>query len=435
MLSPATRVTSFDGTESVVARVARPERYRDLPALLANGPAIARGAGLSYCAASVGKSSVAVDMTRFDRLLGFDEERGLVTIEAGTRIGALTQFLATKRHFLPVMPGYPTITVGGCIAFDVHGKSQCHSGNFAESVASLELLHPDHGTLRLSSGERPDLFELTLGGLGLTGIVTRATLRVRKLPAPAMLVEAVPCRTLGDAVDTMRQRTDGVDALYSWHDFNRRSGFGRGIVFLERFVEGRVRERPPPARNPARRGRFALWNPLTTRLALGAYRLLQALRKRRTLALHGAMFPIDGLEGYYAAFGKRGFREYQLIVPYAAWDEFARALEPCIQRSGVPITLASLKLFRGARRHVSFAGEGVCLAIDVPATARSLELFRALDELAVRCGAVVNLSKDSRVSRDLCRAVFPGFDAFSRALTAFDPKRRFQSELRERLDV
>jgi decaprenylphospho-beta-D-ribofuranose 2-oxidase len=250
-----------------------------------------------------------------------------------------------------------------------------------------------------------------------------------------MLVEAVPCRTLRDAVDTMRNRADGVDALYSWHDFNRRSGFGRGVVFVERFVEGRSRGGTPKPRDPKRRGRLALWNPLTTRLALGTYRLVQRIRTRRTLAIHRAMFPIDGLEGYYAAFGRRGFREYQLIVPYETWDEFARALEPWVTKSGVPVTLASLKLFRGARRHLAFAGEGVCLAIDVPASERALSLFRALDDLAVRCGAVVNLSKDSRVSSDLCRAVFPGHDDFSRALQAFDPKRRFQSELRERLDV
>jgi decaprenylphospho-beta-D-ribofuranose 2-oxidase len=147
------------------------------------------------------------------------------------------------------------------------------------------------------------------------------------------------------------------------------------------------------------------------------------------------MFPIDGLEGYYRAFGKRGFREYQLIVPYATWDELARALEPCVQKSGVPITLASLKLFRGSKRHVAFSGEGVCLAVDVPAGERSLAFFRELDELSVKYGAVVNLSKDSRASRELCRAVFPGFEDFRARLDAFDPKRRFQSRLRERIDV
>ena len=137
MLSDATAITSFDGTESVVARLARPERYRDLEALVARGPAIARGAGLSYCAASVGQSALGIDMTRFDRLLAFDELAGLVTVEAGLRVGALTEFLAGRGHFLPVLPGYPAITVGGCLAFDVHGKSQHHSGNFSESVASL----------------------------------------------------------------------------------------------------------------------------------------------------------------------------------------------------------------------------------------------------------------------------------------------------------
>src|SRR5260221_10475212 len=158
MQRESVEVASFDGTEKVTTRIVRPERYRDLSMLIATGPSIARGAGLSYSAASMGATSTSLDMTRFDRLLAFDEASGIVTVEAGARIGALTDFLVSRGYYLPALPGYPEITVGGCIAFDIHGKSQHHTGNFSDSVVSLELLHPDHGQLRTSRTERAELF-------------------------------------------------------------------------------------------------------------------------------------------------------------------------------------------------------------------------------------------------------------------------------------
>jgi decaprenylphospho-beta-D-ribofuranose 2-oxidase len=432
---PPHELRSFDGMEVVRSRIARPERYRDLRALLESGPCIPRGAGLSYSAASMGEAATSVDMTRFDRVLGFDEVAGTVTLEAGVRIGALTDFLAARGHYLPVLPGYPAITVGGCIAFDVHGKSQHHSGNFSELVRRLTLVHPARGTLDLGPTLEPDLFDLTLGGLGLTGVITRVTLAVKPLPGPCMAVDAVPCRHLGDAVDMMRRRADDVDALYSWHDFNRARGFGRGVVFVERFVERGTAARGTRERDPAYRGRFGLWNSATTRLALRGYVLAQRLRKQRTLDIREAMFPIAGLERYYWAFGRPGFREYQMLVPYANWDSFQGELEPTIRASRVPVTLASLKLFRGRPRNLAFSGEGVCVAVDVPAGSRADRLFARLDELAVKHAAVINLSKDSRAGAELCRAVFPAYAEFATRLTSLDPKRLAVSRLRERVGV
>jgi decaprenylphospho-beta-D-ribofuranose 2-oxidase len=434
MLSAAT-LTSFDGTEAVTTRVARPERYRDLLQLLQEGPLIARGAGLSYSAASMGAGGTSVDMTRFNRLLAFDADNGTVTVEAGARVGALTEFLIARGYYLPVLPGYPDITVGGCIAFDVHGKSQHHTGNFSEAVVSFVLAHPDHGELTVSRETQPELFDLTLGSFGSTGIVLSATLRVKPLPGPGLVVEALPAPDLRSAVDVMQRRAGELDGLYSWHDFNRGSRFGAGVVFAERFVQDKPALRLSKPRFPGRRHRVRLWNTLSTRLALSAYAVLQRVRSRRLLDVRRAMFPIEGLEGYYAAFGRGGFREYQLIVPYATWDALSRELESVTRRSRVPITLASLKLFRGRPRNLSFSGEGVCVAIDVPESPAALRYFAELDALCGRHGAVVNLSKDSRIGGEACRALFPDFSAFQSRLLAWDPKRRFCSRLRERIDL
>jgi decaprenylphospho-beta-D-ribofuranose 2-oxidase len=426
-------LATFDRTERITAKVARPEAYRQLfQAVASQERTIARGSGLSYSAASFDSDACSIDLTRFDRILGFDASSGQVRLEPGVQIGTLTHYLARLGRQLPAMPGYPTVTIGGCVAFDVHGKSQFHSGNFGDWVEALTLHHRDHGELECSRQVHPELFELTLGGMGLTGIITCLTLRTSALPAPNVEIRRVPVGNLTHAATVMQEQASGAACIYSWNDLNRSGDrFGAGTVYVEQFVDRPCKPSSPRARVGVR-AELAMpgWNRWTTRLALGVYGRMQG-DAATVVTLHEAMFPIHGKELYYVAFGHRGFREYQLIVPLERWPEFAAALQELLSRSRVPITLGSLKLFRGAKKFLRFSAPGICVALDVPAGARALALFEALDLLALAHGATVNLSKDSRLGRETCERVFPGYGSFRDQLLAFDPKRRCQSRLRE----
>jgi decaprenylphospho-beta-D-ribofuranose 2-oxidase len=437
MRTIAQSLRSFDGTEQTTGRGARPERRRDLAAAIASDtPFIARGAGLSYCAASMGDGVLSVDMTRLDRVLEFDAASGAITVEPGLSVGALTDLLAARGLWLPPLPGYPSISVGGCVAFDVHGKSQLHSGTFGDWVLSLRLLHPAHGELECSRTEHADLFELTVGGMGLTGLITSVTLKTAPLPGSALEIEVVPVSSLYEAPDLMNEAASSVACLYSWHDLSGPGPeLGPGIVFLERFVTAPPAAARRPLLGVSMRAPLGLWSRPFTALALRGYRATQRPERRRVLPLRQALFPIHGLEVYYFAFGRPGLREYQVIVPRERWGAFLDGLRPLLGSARLPITLASLKLFAGSARHLRFNGTGVCLALDVPAVPAALAFFRALDELSLRHDARINLAKDSRVEQETCRRLFPGYDTFARELRAFDPARRCRSRLRERLDV
>lgn len=433
----AQSLRSFDGTERTQGRGARPERRRDLAAAIASDASfIGRGAGLSYCAASMGDGVLSVDMTRLDRVLSFDPATHAITVEPGLSVGVLTDLLAARGRWLPPLPGYPTISVGGCVAFDVHGKSQLHSGTFGDWVLSLRLLHPAHGEVECSRSEHPGLFELTVGGMGLTGLITSVTLKTAPLPGSALEIEVVPVASLYEAPACMYEKAANVACLYSWHDLTR-SGreLGPGIVFVERFVQAGLTAPRGPRLDVSMRAPLGLWSRLFTSLALRGYRATQRPGRPRVLPLRQALFPIHGLEVYYFAFGRRGLREYQVIVPRERWSAFLDGLRPLLASARLPITLASLKLFAGSARHLRFNGAGVCLALDVPAVPAALSFFAALDELAYRHEARINLSKDSRVERETCRRLFPDYDAFATELRAFDPARRCRSRLRERLGV
>lgn len=253
----------------------------------------------------------------FNRMLAFDEASGLLTVEPGVCVGDLLRFAVSRGWYPPVLPGHPRITVGGCAAFNVHGKSQEHSGNFIDCVREIRLFHPRHGEVTCSRETGRELFELTLGGFGLTGFITRLDLRLERLAGRSVLRRRIPVRHLFEAVEVMRANAGAADVRYSWNDLNRRGdGFGRGVVYVESFetraVEGTATFRPL---SPGWRG-APLWNGPTTRLFTGTWGRLEALRPREErLDLETAAFPINGRELYYAFFGRRGFREYQVILP------------------------------------------------------------------------------------------------------------------------
>jgi decaprenylphospho-beta-D-ribofuranose 2-oxidase len=439
MRTVETAFTSFDRTRVISGRLARPEKARDVRSLLhsSDTPFIGRGSGLSYSPASMGSGVLSVDMRRFDRVLSFDPTSGAIEVEAGLTVGLLTDFIASRGFSLPVVPGYPEVTVGGCVAMDVHGKSQFHSGNFGSWVTHLNLNHPACGSVICSRESNRELFDLTIGGLGLTGLITRVGLRTAPLQGRSVELRSVPVGNLHHAAEVIRENAGKVDCIYSWHDFTATgANFGRGLIYLERFIPEPVSQKRPLRKMDIwTRFPISFWRQPAASLALTGYRLLSGRQPLRTLPLRAALFPIEGLEFYYAAFGHRGFREYQMIVPHGEWDVFVPSLQQLVETSKLPVTLASLKLFKGSPRLLSFAGEGICLAIDVPAAERSLAFFERLDFLAAKHHAPVNLSKDGRVPSALCQRVFEGYQGFKSGLLHFDPDRRCSSTLRGQIDA
>jgi decaprenylphospho-beta-D-ribofuranose 2-oxidase len=440
-----TRLLSFDGTQAVDGTLATPERAGDLLAILdRETPCAIRGSGLSYCMASGGDGVTSVATKHFDRILAFDRTRRLVTVEAGMSIGALLDFALTKDCSFPVLPGYPTITVGGCVAFNVHGKTQHNVGHFFDHVAAVTLVHPDHGEMRCDREIRPELFELTIGGMGLTGYIADVTLRLQPLRHDRVARIAHPVSNVWEAVELMEALAANGSGLYSWNDLNaRKSAFGRGFVYEERFVDGERRRRRPagPARPGARprlerrRAPIAAYTNVTSAAINGVYRLRDRVRPTRVTSVLDAAFPIVGHEIYFRLFGPPGFLEYQMVIPSDAWPTASLEIQRAVETAGVPVTLGSCKLFRGTQRHLWFAGDGVCLAIDVPNGSGGRSFFATLDAIAIAHNAPVNLSKDSRIAASTVEAIFPAYAEFASALECFDRKRRFDSALRRRIGV
>lgn len=435
------RFVSFDGGVAARAEYLRPDRYRLVEADLGDRPRIARGGGYSYAAASFGAGSLVQDMTRFDRVLRFDPEVRLIEVEAGVTLGDLLGLTAPLGLWLPVQAGYPAITVGGCIAANVHGKNPAQAGTFVRWLADLTLFHPKHGTLRVSPARDPELFELTCGGYGLTGVILASTLRLDLLPGPRLSVRRVPVGTLGEGLEAVRARAGRGAFTYTWHDAAPSSrAFGRGIVYEGTFVPG------PPASGIVPRVRLltattrarlplSLWRGAARFFNAAFWRSEAARREPTEVSLFDSLFPFARRREYFLLFGRPGLVEYQALVPEDRAGDFLGALDHRLRESGAPGVLLSMKLFRGAPRLLRFESDGVCITLNLARDGATRRLLPHLDELTAAVGGIPNVIKDSRLPAAVVRHCYPEYEAARERLRAYDPARLFRSELSERLEL
>ena len=440
------RFVSFDGGVTINTTYRMPDRYRFWDLHPTDSYSIPRGAGLSYAAASFSAFAVTTEHARFNRILGFDAKEGTLEVEAGITLGEIHEFLFSKRLCLFVQPGHPKITVGGCAAADVHGKNQFRDGTFISQVRSLRLFHPAHGILELSASREPDLFALTCGGCGLTGNILTLKLAVSPISSPVVRVRTTWLPSAFSLVETLKQAASRADLVYSWHDFTKKGeAFGQGFVTEGSFVAAeagaeRFSDGSPPGQKHSlsadTRGRWrvSFFNRLTTPSFNRAYtELVRFGTREKTIPFYDFLFRVHDKEAYFKLFGRAGFHECQIIIPFAHYTAFVDDLRTRLERKPVPITLASAKLFQGRRDLLRFSGDGVCLAIDFPRSSFSSEFAEFLDHLVQRYHGRPNIIKDSRLPANVVAATYPEYELFRRRLAEFDPKRLYRSELAERL--
>lgn len=437
-------LVSFDRQFRASCAVQRPDRYRLLEALPADVPRIARGGGVSYVAASFGGEAISQELGAFDRLLAFDAERGLLTVEAGARVGDLQRFALAHGWYLPVTPGHPRATVGGCIAADVHGKNPARDGTFRHWVEALELHSPARTHAIAGTRQNAELFAATFAGFGLTGTITRVTLRLARPPS-ALVLRRVPVRDLAEAAKVLRDAAN-APVLYGWHD-GRPGRFGRGVVRIGLADEpdGAAQTMPSTKLPPAARDLpasirplpVALWNRAGIAAANSWLGLRWCRPGQSPMALGEALFPLNDARTYFAGYGRAGLAEAQWLLPHVRFDAFAESLRELVERDRPRIALIASKLFAGVADGLRFDGNGIALAIQVPAPAHPTQraFLHSLAELAVAHGGRPNLIKESTLDASLVRRAFSGFDASRARLAAHNPGGLHTSELARRIGL
>jgi decaprenylphospho-beta-D-ribofuranose 2-oxidase len=429
---------SFDRRFHARCRLQRPDRYRLLAALPKDARRIARGSGVSYVAASFGADTISQSLDAFDRLLAFDEKEGRLTVEAGARVGDVQRFALARGWYLPVAPGHPAASIGGCIAADVHGKNPARDGTFRSVVERIELYGTGGDITIASADQNAELFAATFAGFGFTGIVTRATLRLARPPA-ALVMRRVPVASLADAARVLRDAAN-APVLYGWHDA-RPARFGRGVIHIGLVSDSehaRATRIPPAARDlPAHVDALplTLWNRTGIAIANTWLAARWGRAGQTPLPLAEALFPLNDARLYFAGFGKAGMVEAQWLVPHARFEDFAGVLAERVARDRPLIALIASKLFAGQAEGFSFDGAGIALALQLPSPARPSQraFLETLADIATAHGGRANLIKESTLDALTARRAITGFEAARTRLAAFNAGGLHTSELARRL--
>lgn len=415
---------------------ARPERAAQPARLLAgtDGPVCAAGALRSYGDAALNSGGRTIITTRLDRVLAFDPAGGVAEVEAGVTIGALISLFAPMGWMPAVAPGTGFATVGGCIANDVHGKNHHGAGSFGQHVESIELLGPDGAVRRVAAGE--PLFGATVGGVGLTGMILSARLRLARCPARAMAVEE---RRMPDLDAFM----DGFEAsrhpfAVGWVDATATGReIGRGILEEADFAppDAPVPRRGPRIRVPLDAPGFLLSGPVVRTFNRAWARRVPAGGRMRVRALESFLFPLDGIADWNRLYGRRGFHQFQCVLPHDA-AEALHAMLAAIGGAGLASPLAVLKrLGPGRGGLLSFPMEGWTLAVDLPNRPEAVALIRRLNNMTLEAGGRIYLAKDSLAAPGHLAAMYPELDRFRSLADEADPAGRFVTDLARRLEL
>ncbi|MCV6585604.1 MAG: FAD-binding oxidoreductase [Marinibacterium sp.] len=387
--------------------------------------AIARGNGRSYGDPAL-NPDMTVEATAARRMLSFDIETGELVLEAGVMLADVLSVFVPRGWFPPVTPGTKLVTIGGMIGADVHGKNHHGAGSFADHVNWFDLLCADGRVRRCSPQENADLFHATCGGMGLTGHILAASIRLQRVGSAWIRQTTVPVPDLDGAMEVFETNLDTTYSV-AWIDcLAGGADRGRSLVYLGEHAEPDALEgtsRSDPFHlPPRRRKRMPMDAPgwALNRLSLRAFNHVYYRAGCRAAGpgivdYDSYFYPLDSIDNWNRLYGARGFAQYQCALPLStARDALLEQLD-AISGAGLGSFLAVLKRLGpgAAARPLSFPIEGYTLALDFPVSSRALTLLDRLDEITIAAGGRLYLAKDSRMTQSTAEA---GYGA---ALTRF----------------
>jgi decaprenylphospho-beta-D-ribofuranose 2-oxidase len=446
------RLTGWGRISPSSAELAEPASAASAAGLLGHGAArrgvIPRGLGRSYNNAAQCAGGVVISTARLNRIIDLDAATGLATCEAGVSLEQLMIAGLPAGWFVPVSPGTRQVTVGGAIAADVHGKNHHVAGSFVGHVLSLQIVLPGGEPRTVTEQSDPALFWATAGGMGLTGLIVRATIQLKQVATSRVRVDTVRTADIDETMAVLAEHDRRYGYTVAWSDsLARGAGLGRSVITSGDFAEPADlapadRADPFAFRPGARVGVPAgfppgLINRYTVGMANEAWYRKAPRSRRGELQTIGTFFhPLDGIRNWNRVYGPGGFRQYQYVVPFGREAAVRRSFE-LVSQARAPSFVTVLKRFgEGDPGLLSFPMAGWTLALDFPARTPGLAgLMARLDRLVVEAGGRVYLAKDSRVPPDVLAEMYPRLAEFAKLRAEFDPAGLLASDLSRRLGL
>jgi decaprenylphospho-beta-D-ribofuranose 2-oxidase len=443
-IKPVKALGGWGGWPTGATSCVRPERVQEF--VPQPGVQIARGQGRSYGDASFCSEGTTLLTERMNRFLSFDSETGVLTAEAGATLAEVLNVFVPKGWFLPVTPGTKFCSLGGCLAADVHGKNHHIAGSFSQHVPRAVVMDASGRRRSLGPDRDPDFFWATAGGMGLTGLITEVSLQLKPIETSYIRVKHRAAGSLAESLELFSDPSCDDHYSVAWIDcLASGQGLGRTVLMTGHHM---VKPELPsdvsdpllgwkqgPLRVPFNFPNFAL-NPVTVRAFNAVYGWIQGRKTEFTAHFDKFFYPLDGVAGWNKIYGKRGFVQYQFVLPLDQSKHGLTRILERLSRSGHGSFLAVLKKFGpGGQGHLSFPTEGFTLALDIPLRNGLLEFLDQMDEIVADHGGRHYLAKDSRLSAKTAQAMLARLPDFRQAALLMDPEGRFRSDLSRRLEL
>lgn len=405
-----------------------------------------RGLGRSYADQATNTNHTILKMERMNHFLGFDDQKGILHCEAGVSLEDILTHFAPRGWFPMITPGTKYITIGGAIANDVHGKAHHTDGTFVNCVYDFTILLADGRVLRASREENADLFWANFGGLGLLGVILTATIQLRKIETTYFRQKAYAARNLDDMIVAIEDSGYDYTSSVAWIDpMAKGSRLGRGVLSMGNHA--RLGELPDKLKsNPLKLGTkpkltvpfympgFIL-NPLTVRILDMA---IYEMQRRAPDIVHYDKFfyPLDMINEWNRGYGKRGFIQYQFVIPVENGKEnIRRILTEITESNCIPFLNVLKKFGKGQGGLLSFPFEGYTFAIDFPVTPQLKAFTRKLDQMVLDMGGRIYLGKDAYLDEATFKAMYPQHTEWLKIKKKYDPSNMFSSDLARRIGL
>lgn len=395
-------------------RESAPRSIEQLQEFVAAGSAVARGNGRSYGDSAVSAFNT-ISTRHFNKMISFDTQTGTLVAEAGVLLGDVISSFLPLGFFPYVTPGTKYVTLGGMLAADVHGKNHHLEGSMYNYVDWFEIIDASSKMIRCSRKENSELFSWTIGGMGLTGIIVRVAIRLRPIESAWIAQTTVPVKNLNEAIDAFENNLSSTYSV-AWIDCLSSGGsLGRSIVMLGEHAHESVLDdvQKKTLFKHVDRAKWTLpvalprclLNRVTVKVFNAMYfRYGQKTKGTRLVSWDSFFYPLDALLGWNKIYGRRGFLQFQCVIPLEISSEGLHELVTEISSTGGGSFLAVLKRLGESAGGISFPMSGYTLALDFPVNGRNMKLMDRLEQITLQYGGRFYLAKDARMSKSTFRS-------------------------------
>ncbi|MBX3234428.1 MAG: FAD-binding oxidoreductase [Labilithrix sp.] len=424
-----------------------PETPEQLAAMIDRDGTIARGLGRSYGDAALNAGKLVLGTRMMNRLVGFDPETGVLACEGGVSLAEIIRVFGPRGWFPMITPGTKFVTVGGCIANDIHGKAHHAQGSFSSCVDAMTVLLASGEVVTASRTENADLFWASFGGMGLLGVVLTATIRLRRIETTYFRQKKIIAYDLEGMMDALDENDHAFPYSVATLDImGTGTRLGGGVLVVG---DHATREELPEELA----GAPLLLSPSKPKLGV-PFEMPEIALNRASIAVVNELilfiqrkpgayahyenffYPLDMIADWYRGYGHSGFTQYQFVIPFAdAKKKMRQLLEVILSAGELPFLNILKRMGKESGGLLSFPREGYTFAIDFPIRPGTVALLRKLDAMILDAGGRIYLGKDSYVEADTFRAMYPRLDEWLALKAKYDPKNVFTSDLGRRVGL